>query len=54
MNNIGRILKYNPWIDDTHTRYMWSAFNLHDKWGAVIWMSESIKNKIREELKAKK
>jgi len=54
MKNIGRIFKYNPWINDTHTRYMWSSFNLNERWRTVIWMREPIKDKIYEEHKLKK
>jgi hypothetical protein len=46
MKNIGRIFKYNPWINDTHTKYVWSAFDGQEFWRVTVRMKEPIKDKI--------
>jgi hypothetical protein len=67
MKNIGSIFKYNPWINDTHTKYIWDTFliqpqyphepwhsNWYESWKTVVRMREPIKEKIYEEHKLKK
>ena len=58
MKNIGRIFKYNPWINDTHTKYIWEYYYHYESWHnslrSVIWMIEPIKDRIYQEHKLKK
>lgn len=50
MKNIGRIFKYNPWINDIHTKYMYRIdLNFNETWRTVIWMRQHIKGKIYDE-----
>jgi len=53
MKNIGKIFKYNPWINDIHTKYIWEYYYHYESWhnpliGPFISIT-AIKEKIYEE-----
>jgi len=64
MKNIGRVFKYNPWINDTHVNYIWDAFTIqaqyphepwhsswHESWRDAINIRYPIKEEIYEKYK---